>query len=121
MAMATVCGATRQEPMLGRDSRGAFRHAAIEALVQHPCSGCRREVGVCRSVVADPRCPRASRWLLGGAVAYALSPLDLIPDFIPVLGHIDGLFVLPALIWLALRGIPRELIAEHRSRYEGRV
>ena len=75
----------------------------------------RREIGVYRSVMADPRCPRLSRWLLGGAVAYALSPIDLIPDFIPVLGHLDDVLIVPIMIWLAKRAIPKELIAEHRS------
>jgi uncharacterized membrane protein YkvA (DUF1232 family) len=72
------------------------------------------EVGVYRSVTADPRCPRVARWLLGGAVAYALSPIDLIPDFIPVIGHLDDMLILPLLVWLAIRIIPKELIAEHR-------
>jgi uncharacterized membrane protein YkvA (DUF1232 family) len=42
-------------------------------------------------------------------VAYALSPIDLIPDFIPVLGWLDDLILLPGLIWLALRGLPSEV------------
>ena len=66
--------------------------------------------------MADARCPRASRWLLGAAVAYALSPVDLIPDFIPVLGHLDDAVVVPLLIWLALRRVPKELILEHRRQ-----
>jgi len=74
----------------------------------------RSEIGVYRSVIADARCPRLARWLLGAAVAYALSPIDLIPDFIPVLGHLDDALVLPFMVWLAIRIIPRELIAEHR-------
>lgn len=69
-----------------------------------------------RSILRDPRCPRLARWLLGGAVAYALSPIDLIPDFIPVIGHLDDALILPLLIWLARRALPKELIQEHRSR-----
>lgn len=76
----------------------------------------RREIGIYRSVMADPRCPRAARWLLAGAVAYALSPIDLIPDFIPVLGHLDDALILPVLVGLAIRMIPKELIAEHRAK-----
>lgn len=78
----------------------------------------RNEVGVYRSVIADRRCPRVSRWLLGFAVMYALSPMDLIPDFIPVLGYIDDLLILPLLIWLAMRLMPKELILEHRLKRE---
>jgi len=76
----------------------------------------RREVGLYRSVMGDPRCPRPARWLLGAAVAYAVSPVDLIPDFIPLLGHLDDVIIVPLLVWLALRLIPRELIREHRSK-----
>ena len=50
--------------------------------------------------------PRHVKWLAALVVAYALSPIDLIPDFIPVLGLLDDLLLLPGLIWLALRGLP---------------
>ena len=76
----------------------------------------RDEIGVYRSVMADPRCPRIARWTLGGAMAYALSPIDLIPDFIPVLGYLDDLIILPIMVWLAIRMIPEKLIAEHREK-----
>ena len=76
------------------------------------------EVEVYRSVMADRRCPRVARWMLGGAVAYALSPIDLIPDFIPIIGHLDDAIILPLLIWLALRAIPEELIDEYRTKCE---
>jgi len=77
------------------------------------------EIEVYRSGLADPRTPRLSRWLLAAAVAYAVSPIDLIPDFIPVLGLLDDLVILPMLVWLALRILPRELLAEHRQKICG--
>ena len=79
---------------------------------------CQREIGFYRAVLADPRTPRGARWLLGLALAYAVSPVDLIPDFIPVLGHLDDVLLVPLLLWLALRLIPKEVIAEHRCRSE---
>lgn len=79
---------------------------------------CQREIGFYRAVLADPRTPRAARWLLGLALTYAVSPVDLIPDFIPVLGHLDDVLLVPLLIWLALRLIPKDVIAEHRVRLE---
>jgi uncharacterized membrane protein YkvA (DUF1232 family) len=53
--------------------------------------------------------------------AYALSPIDLIPDFIPVLGLLDDLILVPAGIWLALRLIPPPLMAEYRRQAEQRA
>jgi uncharacterized membrane protein YkvA (DUF1232 family) len=47
-------------------------------------------------------------------VAYALSPIDLIPDFIPVLGYVDDALLLPGLIWLAIRLLPKDVLAECR-------
>ncbi len=49
-------------------------------------------------------------------VAYALSPIDLIPDFIPVIGYLDDVLLLPGLIWLALRVTPDPVLAECRDR-----
>ncbi len=53
-----------------------------------------------------PGTPWWVKALAAFVVAYALSPIDLIPDFIPVLGYLDDLVLLPGLIWLALRGLP---------------
>ncbi|NVM90973.1 YkvA family protein [Variovorax sp. UC74_104] len=49
-------------------------------------------------------------------VAYALSPIDLIPDFVPVLGYVDDVLLLPGLIWLTIRLIPAPVLAECRER-----
>lgn len=54
--------------------------------------------------------------LAGAVTAYALSPIDLIPDFIPILGQLDDLIIVPAGIWLAIRLIPAPLMAEFRKR-----
>ena len=75
-----------------------------------------REVNVYRLVLRDPRTPWTSKALLGTAVAYALSPIDLIPDFIPVLGHLDDLIVIPLLVWVALRFLPKEVLSDCRLR-----
>ena len=60
----------------------------------------------------DARTPRASKVLAWLVLAYALSPIDLIPDFIPVLGLLDEALLLPGLIWLAIRAIPLELMTQ---------
>lgn len=49
-------------------------------------------------------------------VAYALSPIDLIPDFVPILGYVDDVMFLPALIWLAVRLLPGAVLEESRAK-----
>jgi uncharacterized membrane protein YkvA (DUF1232 family) len=63
----------------------------------------------------DPRVPWYAKLLLGIVVAYALSPIDLIPDFIPVIGYLDDLLIVPAGIALAARLVPRGVLEEHRA------
>jgi len=64
----------------------------------------------------DPRVPLLAKLVIGVTVAYALSPIDLIPDFIPVLGYLDDLLLLPLGIWLAVRLVPPEVWAECRAQ-----
>lgn len=64
----------------------------------------------------DPRTPWYAKGLVFLVVAYALSPIDLIPDFIPVLGYLDDLLIVPAGIALALTMIPHEVLAEARQK-----
>lgn len=66
----------------------------------------------------DPRVPWfAKAWILL-VIAYAFSPIDLIPDFIPVLGYLDDLVIIPFGVWVAVRMIPSEVMLESRSRAE---
>lgn len=78
----------------------------------------RQDVAVYRLVLQDRRTPRVAKLLLGAAVAYALSPIDLIPDFIPVLGHLDDLLIVPLLAWAGLRLVPATVIEESRRSVE---
>ncbi len=63
-----------------------------------------------------PRTPWYAKLLVAGIVAYAFSPIDLIPDFIPVLGLLDDLVLIPLGIWLAIRLVPPLVLAECRLR-----
>lgn len=64
----------------------------------------------------NPRTPWYAKALGVFVVAYALSPIDLIPDFIPVLGYVDDVLLLPGLIWVAIKLLPAEVLAESRSQ-----
>ena len=75
-----------------------------------------------RNVVAlwfackDPRTLPLAKALAVFTVGYALSPIDLIPDFIPVLGFVDDAIILPGLIWLVLRMVPAEVMEDCRAK-----
>lgn len=64
----------------------------------------------------DPRVPWQAKVVAAFVVAYALSPIDLIPDFIPVLGYLDDLIILPLGIFLALKMIPPEVMHDCRLK-----
>lgn len=66
-------------------------------------------------LVADPRTPWSAKCCLGLATGYLLLPFDLIPDVIPVLGVLDDLVIVPGLLWLGLRLVPRALREELRA------
>jgi uncharacterized membrane protein YkvA (DUF1232 family) len=63
----------------------------------------------------DPRVPWLAKGVAGAVAAYALSPIDLIPDFIPVLGYLDDVIIVPLGIMLAVKLIPVQLIIEFRE------
>ena len=75
----------------------------------------RRDVHALWLAARDPRTPWYARAFALAIAAYALSPIDLIPDFVPVLGYLDEVILLPPAILLAVRLVPPELMAEHRA------
>lgn len=76
----------------------------------------KRELAVYRLVLADARTPLPAKVLLGLALGYLLLPFDLIPDFIPVLGQLDDVLIVPGLVLLALRMIPKTVVEDCRAR-----
>ena len=75
----------------------------------------KRDVHAIYLAARDPRVPWYAKAVAVFVAGYALSPIDLIPDFIPVLGYLDDLIIVPLGIWLAVRLIPPDILAEHRA------
>ncbi len=76
----------------------------------------RRDVHALYLASRNPRVPWYAKALALVVAGYALSPIDVIPDFIPVLGYLDDVILVPLGIWLVIRLIPPDVMAEHRER-----
>lgn len=79
----------------------------------------RRELKAYRLILRDHRTPKTVKLLLALAVVYLLFPFDLIPDFVPLIGHLDDIIIVPAALVLAARKmIPKEVVEECRIQAE---
>ena len=78
----------------------------------------KRDVMTLWFALKNPNTPWYARVLAAVITAYALSPIDLIPDFIPILGYLDDLIIVPAGVWLLLRIVPEQVLSESRSKSE---
>ena len=76
----------------------------------------KQEINFYRLVLKDSRTPRIAKIILGIAIGYIFLPFDLIPDWIPVIGHLDDLIVVPILIIIGLKFIPEEVKRECRKK-----
>ncbi len=76
----------------------------------------KHEIKVYQLVLKDKRTPKMAKFLLWLAVGYLLLPFDIIPDFLPVIGQLDDAIIVPALVILALKMIPKEVINDCRLR-----
>lgn len=84
--------------------------AAVKAL--------KMELLVIHYASLDPECGWLARVLITISIAYALSPMDLIPDFIPIIGLIDDFLLLPLMLYLARMSVPRPVLERARQRAE---
>ena len=89
--------------------------------IQTWARGLKRDVVALWIAARDSRVPLLAKVVAAFVAAYALSPIDLIPDFIPVIGLLDDLLIVPAGIWFALRLIPAPLMAEFRAEAAARA
>ncbi len=73
----------------------------------------KKYIELSKLIYADSRTPRVSKILLWIAIAYALSPIDLIPDFIPVIGYLDDMVIVPMLLYIAIKSVPKNVYIEN--------
>jgi uncharacterized membrane protein YkvA (DUF1232 family) len=76
----------------------------------------KRDVLTVYFAIRDPQIPRGLRVFAIAVIAYAVSPIDLIPDFIPVLGYLDDLILVPLGVWLILRWLPPDVLARAKAQ-----
>ena len=86
------------------------------ARIKSWASGLKRDAHAIYLASRDPRVPWYAKALAIAVAGYALSPIDLIPDFIPIIGYLDELILLPLGIWLVVSLIPPEIMVEYRAK-----
>ncbi len=96
--------------------------SALDRL-KHWARGLKRDIVALWIAARDPRVPWYAKMAAGAVAAYALSPIDIIPDFIPVFGYLDDLIIVPLGILMVVRLVPEDLMSEFReeaARREGK-
>ena len=89
--------------------------------LQRWARGLKRDTVALYLAARDPRVPWYAKAVAACVAAYALSPIDLIPDFVPVIGYLDDIILVPLGIGLAIRLIPPGILEEHRQRALARI
>jgi uncharacterized membrane protein YkvA (DUF1232 family) len=102
-------------PRLGANRPEDERSSSLIEKAKQWARAIKRDVMALWLAARDPRVPWLAKAVAGAVAAYALSPIDLIPDFIPVLGYVDDLVIVPIGILLAVELVPRDLMAELRT------
>ena len=92
------------------------RSPTLLGRLRHRARTIKRDTHALYLACRDPRTPWYAKVFAGGVVAYALSPIDLIPDFIPVVGYLDDLILVPLGIALAVKMIPEPVLIDCRAK-----
>ena len=116
---------TVRMPQLSIDSRGSVAPwqvrreewtASIMLAVACVLAYIRRQMIFYRLMLRDPRTPTSSKILLGAALGYAIWPLGLVPDFIPIIGYVDDILIVPTLVCIAIRRVPEHVVDACRQK-----
>ena len=116
---------TVRMPEIGKGSRGRVAPwqvpreewtASMVLAVAFVIAFVRRQMRFYRLLLRDSRTPTSSKILLGAALGYAVWPLGLVPDFIPVVGYVDDIVIVPTLVCIALRRVPSHVIDSCRQK-----
>lgn len=102
-------------PKPGATARGRSIRMSVRGRLKAWAWGLKRDVVALWIAARDPRTPGVAKLAAALVAAYALSPVDLIPDFVPILGYLDDLILVPLGVALVLRMIPAGLMAEFRA------
>jgi uncharacterized membrane protein YkvA (DUF1232 family) len=96
--------------------RAGFAEFSLKLIryLKRKAAGYKREIYALRIAYRDPRTPWYAKLFVVLVIAYALSPVDLIPDFIPVFGYLDDIIILPLGVFLAIKLIPAAVLDESR-------
>ena len=100
---------------------GAVQHSSIFRRLRQWARATKRDLVALYLAARDPRVPWYAKVVAACVAAYAFSPIDLIPDFVPVLGYLDDVVIVPLGILFALKLVPSDLMAELRVEAERRL
>ena len=104
----------RQKPL--KESVAMMKLEEIKDNAKKVKDNAKKYIELCKLLNADSRTPKIAKILLWITIGYALSPIDLIPDFIPIIGYLDDLIILPALLYLAIKSIPKDVYTENYNQ-----
>ena len=98
------------------NARGERWTASLMLAAAYVVAYVRRQMRFYRLLLRDSRTPTSSKILLGAALGYAIWPLGLVPDFIPIIGYVDDIVIVPALVCIAVRRVPDHVVAVCRQK-----
>lgn len=112
------CGTEGQKSVFAGCVANEDKHTTMKILnnLKQKAKALKNEIIALSLSLKHKKTPWQAKMMIGLTISYALSPIDLIPDFIPVIGHLDDLIILPFMILISIKMIPAEVMEECRKR-----